>query len=165
MTALDQLKQGVHRTWSSISDGWSRLTDAAGQALTRFSPGKRESPEEHRDLARRNVGWGLLPVEVFDEGDRLEIRLEAPGLEREDFQVEVDEDRLHVAGEKRVERQHRDGDYHVAECAYGRFARVIPLPAPVKADSARARYHNGVLEISLEKTEDHRRRRIEIRSD
>ncbi|WP_372592164.1 Hsp20/alpha crystallin family protein [Guyparkeria sp.] len=164
MARLDQLREGFQRTWTSISEGWSRLTDAAGQAITRFTPGRHESGEGNRDLARRNVGWGLLPVEVFDQGERIEVRLEAPGLDRDDIEVEVIDDQLRIAGEKRIEREHRDGDYHVAECAYGRFARLIPLPAPVKADSARARYRNGVLDVTLEKSDGHRRRRIEVQS-
>lgn len=166
MTAFDQIREGFNRTWASISEGWSRLTDAAGQAITRFTPGRRESDsrEASRDLARRNVGWGLLPVEVFDQGENVEIRLEAPGLERDDFEVEVVDDQLLISGEKRVEHHHRDGAYHVAECAYGRFSRLIPLPAPVKADTARARYRRGVLEVTLEKAEDHRRRRIEVQA-
>ncbi|MCL7750157.1 Hsp20/alpha crystallin family protein [Guyparkeria hydrothermalis] len=71
---------------------------------------------------------------------------------------------LRIAGEKRVEREHRQGEYHVAECAYGCFARLVPLPAAVKADSAQARYRNGVLSVTLDKAEDSRRRRIEVQN-
>ncbi len=164
MATLERVREGFQRTWASISEGWSRLTDAAAHAITRFTPGQNAAGDAGQDLARRNVGWGLLPVEVFDEGERVEVRLEAPGLERDDFEVEVIDDQLRIGGEKRVERQHREGEYHVAECAYGHFSRLIPLPVPVKPESARARYRNGVLEVTLEKSDGHRRRRIEVQA-
>ncbi|MDG4867668.1 Hsp20/alpha crystallin family protein [Guyparkeria sp. 1SP6A2] len=86
------------------------------------------------------------------------MRLEAPGLKREDFEVEVLDDHLRVAGEKRSERHDHRGRYHVTECAYGQFERLIPLPEPVKADSARASYRDGVLQITLDKAGEKRRR-------
>ena len=162
MAAIDRIRDRFEQMGSSISEGWRRLTDAAGHAVTRFTPGHRESLEGSRDLDRRNVGWGLLPVEVFDQDGEIEVRLEAPGLERENFEVEVDGDQLRIAGEKRVEREHREGEYHVAECAYGRFARLIPLPAPVEADSATANYRNGVLTVTVKKAGGARRKRIEV---
>lgn len=164
MAAIDRIRDRFEQIGTSITEGWHRLTDAAGQAVTRFTPGHRESAEQAHDLDRRNVGWGLLPVEVFDQGDGIEVRLEAPGLEREDFEVEVEDDQLRIGGEKRVERTHQEGQYHVAECAYGRFARLIPLPAPVEADSARAAYRNGVLTVTLKKTGGTRRKRIDVQT-
>lgn len=88
MAAIDQLRDRFQQTWTSINEGWHRLTDAAGQAITRFTPGKRQAEEEGQDLAERNVGWGLLAAEVSERGDEIEVRLEAPGLKREDFEVE-----------------------------------------------------------------------------
>ena len=162
MTAIDRIRDRFEQIGTSIAEGWRHLTDAAGQAVTRFTPAHRESAEARHDLDRRNVGWGLLPVEVFDQDGKIEVRLEAPGLTRDDLEVEVHDDQLRIAGEKRVEREHREGAYHVAECAYGRFARLVPLPAPVKADSARAGYRNGVLTVTLEKAGGARRRRITV---
>jgi len=164
MAAIDRIRDRFEQIGSSISDGWHRLTDAAGHAVTRFTPGHRESAEHGRDLDRRNVGWGLLPVEVFDQDGQLEVRLEAPGLERDDFEVDVHDDQLRIAGEKRIEREHREGEYHVAECAYGRFARLIPLPEAVEADSARASYRNGVLTVTLKKAGGARRRLIDVQA-
>ncbi|MCL7744182.1 Hsp20/alpha crystallin family protein [Guyparkeria hydrothermalis] len=162
MAAIERIRDRFEQIGTSIAEGWRRLTDAAGHAVTRFTPSHRASDEEARDLDRRNVGWGLLPVEVFDQNAHIEVRLEAPGLEREDFEVEVHGDELRLAGEKRVQSRHQEGEYHVAECAYGRFARLIPLPTPVEADSAKASYRNGVLTVTLKKAGGARRRRIEI---
>lgn len=164
MAAIDRIRDRFEQIGTSITEGWHRLTDSAGQAITRFTPSHRESAEKGHDLNRRNIGWGLLPVEVFDQNAHVEVRLEAPGLERDDIEVEVLDDQLRIAGEKRVAREHREGEYHVAECAYGRFARLVPLPAPVKADSAKATYRNGVLSVTLEKAEGARRKRIEVQN-
>ncbi|MFO7808474.1 MAG: Hsp20/alpha crystallin family protein [Guyparkeria sp.] len=92
------------------------------------------------------------------------MRLEAPGPERDDIKVEVVDDHLRIAGEKDVERAHREGEHHVAECAYGRFARLFPLPAPVKTNSAKATYRNGVLSVTLEKAGRSRRIHIEVQN-
>ncbi|MCL7750156.1 Hsp20/alpha crystallin family protein [Guyparkeria hydrothermalis] len=92
MAAIDRIRDRFEQIGTSITEGWRRLTDAAGQAVTRFTPSHRESAEGSHDLDRRNIGWGLLPVEVFDQGGRIEVRLEAPGLEREDIEVEVVDD-------------------------------------------------------------------------
>lgn len=158
MAAIDRLRDRFQQTWTSINEGWQRLTDAAGQAITRFTPGKRQAEEEGQDLAERNVGWGLLAAEVSERDDEIEVRLEAPGLKREDFDVEVLDDHLRIAGEKRSERRDHRGHYHVTECAYGQFERLIPLPEPVKADSAQASYRDGVLQITLDKAGEKRRR-------
>ncbi|GIX22580.1 MAG: hypothetical protein KatS3mg121_1363 [Gammaproteobacteria bacterium] len=132
--------------------------ERAGRALTRFK--RRESDEPG---AATVVGWAVLPAEVVDEGERIRVRLEVPGLERDDFEILVEDDHLVVRGEKRAESTREAGDYWVRECVYGRFERVIPLPDPVDAGRAEARYRNGVLQVVLPKVAE-RRRRVRVRA-
>ena len=161
MATFQQLRQGVANAWDTISEGWRHLYRRAAGAITRFIPHKGETGE-NREIAVRSSGWGVLAAEVFDDDDQVIVRLEAPGLEREDFDIEVFEDTLIIRGEKRLTRERNEGRYHVLECAYGRFERAIPLPAEVEADRAAARYRNGVLRIELPKTASQRRHRIEV---
>jgi HSP20 family protein len=112
----------------------------------------------------RMASWGFLAADVFDDDDRIVVRLEAPGLRKDDFQIDLRDDVLVVRGEKRFERESSRGSYRMLQCAYGSFHRAIALPAPVKADRTRAVYREGVLRIELRKADGARVRRIAVQS-
>jgi HSP20 family protein len=165
MSTLHQLREGLSEAWDSLMDGWERLYRSASGAITRFTPGKRV-PEDERDagreIAERSTGWGVLAAEVFDDDNQIVVRLEAPGLDKSDFDLEVLDNYLVVRGEKQIERERTEGRYHVTECAYGRFERAIPLPDEVDSSQARANYKNGVLRIELPKAIPRRRQTINV---
>jgi len=165
MSTLQQVKEGLNEAWESLADGWQRLYRRASGAITRFTPGHGRNGNDARgssDLTVRSAGWGVLTAEVFDDNERIVVRLEAPGLDGEDFDIHVHDDYLVVSGEKHIERESNHGRYHVTECAYGRFERAVPLPAEVQSDAATASYKNGVLRVELPKSPTHRRRRINV---
>jgi len=165
MSTLDQLRQGLHEAWDNLVDGWNRLYRQAAGAMTRFTPAKkneRESGGEGWDVAVRSAGWGLLAAEVFDDDDRVVVRLESPGMDKSDFDLKVLDDHLIVRGEKRLERERREGRYHVTECAYGRFERAIPLPEKVDTLKAEASYRNGVLRVELPKAPPQQRKTVKV---
>jgi HSP20 family protein len=115
-----------------------------------------------KEIAARSAGWGVLAAEVFDDDDNIVVRLEAPGMEKTDFDLKVLGDRLLVRGEKHIERERTEGRYHVTECAYGRFERTIPLPERVDSDKAQASYKSGVLKVELPKAAPQRRAAIKV---
>jgi len=158
MATLTQLRQGLGQVWDNVVEGWNSLTRKASSAITRFSlPGKAGKDVDRRELdesSRRNVGWGVLAAEVFDDSKQVVVRIETPGMKRSDFEIEVVDDILIVRGEKRTERESTHGRYHVVECAYGRFERAIPLPAPVDQTKAKAKYRKGILRIELPKVQE-----------
>lgn len=155
MATLTQLRQGLGQVWDTVIEGWNKLTSRATNAVTRFSlPGKAGKKDDALELVesdQRSIGWGLLAAEVFDSRNRIIVRIEAPGMKRSDFDIEVVDDILIIRGEKKIERESDKGRYHVVECAYGSFERAIALPAPVNLDKARAKYRRGVLKIELPK--------------
>lgn len=157
-----QLRQGLNNAWDSLMDGWQHLRDLAGHAITRFTPDRKavESPADQ--IALSGSRWGLLTTEVQETDNEIEVRLEAPGMEIEDFDITVNDRYLIVRGEKHVEADRKEGGFHIMECAYGRFERAIPLPGDVQEDKARARYKRGVLRISLPKQESAKRRHIKV---
>ena len=110
----------------------------------------------------RSAGWGVLAAEVFDGDDSVVVRLEVPGMEKANFDLQVLDNHLRVRGEKRVERERNEGSYHVTECAYGAFERTIPLPEGAESNNARATYSNGVLRVELPKAESRHRRAIKV---
>lgn len=158
MFSMSNLGESLNRGWESLSHGWHQLINRAGNALTHFG-----RHDDERDIAPINSpSWGLMSAEVFDDADKVVIRLEIPGLSADDFNVSVIDNVVQISGEKRFEREQSKGEYYMLERAYGHFSRSIPLQHEVDADSADASYKNGVLRLELAKKPDQRRRRIEV---
>ena len=88
-------------------------------------------------------------IEVADEGDALLIRVEVPGVDPNDLDVELTPQHLTVRGEIRQSTQSGDQGVYHSERRYGRFQRTIPLPSAVDPDSAEATYRHGLLEVRL----------------
>lgn len=166
MNAMADLQRGLHRAWQSIGEGWNQLRDRAANAITRFNPVKHgDNVDTAEDLGvLRSARWSVLAADVQDRGDELIVRLEVPGMEAGDFDVSVIDDTLVVRGEKRLQREQTEGDYHIRECAYGSFQRAVPLPIAVDQDKAKAKYKRGVLNIILPKASHAQRRRINVSS-
>jgi HSP20 family protein len=167
MTNLtEHLKQGVEHAWQSLSEGWRELGQRTGGALTRFKRGSAPAAGAAGDDDFLPMsGWALMAADVFDDDDRIVVRLEAPGMRRDDFNVELHDNVLSVWGEKRFERESGRGRYREVQCAYGHFRRDVPLPVPVKADKTRASYRDGVLRVELPKADGARARRISVKVD
>lgn len=140
-----------------LAEGWAVLRDKAHNALTRF----RQSPED-QDGSTPGQAWGLLASDMVDNGDRLTVRIEAPGLAKDQIHVEIEKDQLIVTGEKRFEATRREGHVLITERAFGHFRRVLPLPVDVDAARTHAAYKDGVLAIDMPKVGVSERRKIEI---
>ena len=164
MSTLNEIREGLNEAWDTVVDGWQKLYRRAAGALTRYTPGKKSasSAEHSQELAVRSSGWGVLAAEVYDDEDKILVRLEAPGMEKGDFDLEISDDYLVVRGEKHIERERTEGRYHVTECAYGRFERAIPLPDEVETGKAKASYESGVLRVELPKSASRSRKRIKV---
>ena len=97
----------------------------------------------------QHTGGDYLPVESYVDGNTLVIKADLPGVDAKDIQVSVEGNQLTIKGERKAKQGHKQGDYFHQEVRYGSFARTMALPEGVKADEMKARYHNGVLEISM----------------
>jgi len=172
MTKLaEQLKQGADQAWESLAEGWRELSARASGALTRLWPEPAATPPQSAHEVNPADpgpgpfgGWAFMASDVFDDDDKVVVRIEAPGLRREDFNIELQRDLLTVWGEKRSDREFSRGRYSVVQCAYGSFRRDVRLPAAVQADKTRASYRDGVLRIELPKADEARARRIEVKA-
>lgn len=135
-------------------------------------------PLRHLESFRRDVGrlldpelwrttWfgqGVLPrVDVYETRDEVIVSCEIPGLRRsDDVHIEVQDRQVHISGVVEREEDREEDAFIQKERFYGRFARTVSLPAEVKAESARATYRNGVLEVRIEKADRARGRRINV---
>src|SRR5918998_2020251 len=102
----------------------------------------------------RMPGWsgGSWPsLEVTASDHEVRVSAELPGMDQKDVEVLVDEDVLTIRGEKKAETE--DQGRRFSERYYGRFERVIPLPFAVEQDKIAASFNNGVLTVTLPKSE------------
>jgi HSP20 family protein len=108
--------------------------------------------------------WAFLAADVFEGADKVIVRIEAPGMQREDFNVTLNGDMLTVWGEKRIDREVAEGQWRMVQSAYGNFRRDVPLPVSVQVDKTAASYRDGVLRIELPKSDEARPRRIAVKA-
>lgn len=108
------------------------------------------------------LGMWAPSIDVSETKEAVRIRAELPGLEAKDLDVSVSNDVLTIKGEKRQEREEKDEHFHRVERTYGAFVRSVQLPAAVASEKAKATFKNGVLTITMPKTEESKRRAIQI---
>ena len=88
-------------------------------------------------------------IEAFQRGDKYVVRVDLPGMKREDVTVEVGDEQLIIQGHRREERESTGGGYYRTERTYGSFFRSVPLPEGADPESAEASFRDGVLEITV----------------
>lgn len=152
---LENLKEDFGSLWDNIADGWRHLKASAAGALTRFKPGEKtnlpDTADVDDDFFVPGGSWAMLNGDMFEDENRLVVKLELPGMSKEDIDIEIHDDALVISGDKRFESERSQGRWRVMQCAYGSFRRVVPLPTSVKLDEVRASYKNGVLRVDLPK--------------
>src|SRR4051812_17146733 len=98
-------------------------------------------------------------IEVSQRDGNFVVRAELPGLKPEDVKLEIENDALVLQGERKIERKDDQGGVHRSEIRYGRFYRTIPMPEGANAEQARAKFENGVLEVTVPVPEEKTQRK------
>jgi HSP20 family protein len=137
------MRQGI----DEMDRWWSRLTGRAD--LSPFS---------------QAFGDWSPAIEAFQRGSEFVVRVEAPGMHRQDLTVEAGDDAITIRGERKQERREDKDGVFFTERSYGSFSRTIPLPPGAIGESAKASFQNGVLEVVMQAAspETRRTRRIDI---
>jgi|SRR5450830_1619221 len=167
MNMLDSLKQTgknigreINRAWESLSEGWHELLSRSSDALTHFTR-RKDGQAESSELATF-PRWSLLAGELEETGKDVVVRVELPGMDKDDCKIIIEGNMLHLSGEKRFERETNDSTFHVMERAYGSFERVIALPRNVNIEKAEASFKNGVLTVRLPKEGSDKAKSIQV---
>jgi HSP20 family protein len=88
-------------------------------------------------------------VEIFERDQKFIVRVDLPGLTKEDVKINVTHDELTIEGERKVEKEEKQEGFYRTERTYGTFFRRIWIPEHVKGEAAEAVFKNGVLEITM----------------
>jgi len=125
---------------------------------------RREFDRLLEELVPREEGERLFApvVDVYETDQDLVVKAELPGVKKENVEVSIRDNALHIKGEKKEEKEEKTETYHRVERVYGKFERVIPLPTDVKVEAAKAEFKDGVLEIRIPKAEGSKEKKIEI---
>lgn len=118
-----------------------------------------------RGIRRRAEGVGewYPSLDVAETKNDLVIKAELPGMDPKDIDISLSDGILTIKGEKKQEREEKEEDYHLIERSYGSFTRSVQLPKGVQSDKINASYKNGVLRVTLPKTEEAKKKEIKIK--
>lgn len=124
----------------------------------------------HREMDRLFRGFGepvlhrgVYPlINLYDDIEGFRVRAEVPGLDKESLDITATSDTLTIKGERR-KAEPENVSYHRRERDYGTFSRSLRLPEPINPDKVNAVYRNGVLDISLPRSEEAKPRKVVVK--
>ncbi len=106
-------------------------------------------------------GW-TSALDVFEDKDNIYVRAELPGMRKEDIDVSLHNGSLSLSGERKSEDKFKDAEVYRSERFVGRFQRTVTLPTPVAVDRIKAQYKDGILTVTLPKTEEAKPKHIDV---
>jgi HSP20 family protein len=101
-------------------------------------------------------------VDIREDQNSIVLEADLPGVKPEDFKLAIENNRLTLSGERRIEKESNSENFHRVERSYGSFSRTFRLPSTVSVDDARAEFKGGVLSVTLPKREEAKSREIKI---
>ncbi|HAV10920.1 MAG TPA: molecular chaperone [Dehalococcoidia bacterium] len=120
-------------------------------------------PSLWRHFASEEMAW-LPAIDVLEKEDKFIVKVELPGVKKEDIDVSIAGDMLTISGEKQAESEVKKKGYYYRESSYGSFSRSITMPPTVDASKIESSYDTGVLEITLPKAVDVKPKKVAIAS-
>ena len=110
------------------------------------------------------AGTFVPPVDVYEDEHNLVLKLEVPGVEEENLNIEWENNVLTVKGERKFEKEEKEENFHRIERRYGAFTRTFRLPNTVDGDKAEAHYDKGVLKVTVPKRAEAKPKQIKVAS-
>ena len=120
-------------------------------------------------FGRREHETGLTSwnprTDIVEDTEKFTLKMDLPGIRKDEIKISLVENTLTISGDRRIEREEKNRNYHRVERSSGSFSRSFTLPLTVKAEHIEAGYKNGVLEVYLPKTEEVKPKEITIKVD
>jgi HSP20 family protein len=117
------------------------------------------------ETVREDLSTFNPAVDLVDIDGSLQVKVELPGMKKDDVEISLKGDHLTIKGEKKEERQEKEQNRYYVGRTYGTFSRTLTLPTPVKSDQVKAIFENGVLVITLPKDEEEKVREFQVKVD
>ena len=117
------------------------------------------APRGEQDLTTGNF---VPPVDIYEDEHSVTLKVEVPGLDPKDVDVQVENHTLTIKGERKFEKEEKEENFHRIERRYGSFVRSFTLPSTVDTDNIKADYENGVLKVLLAKSAEAKPKQIKV---
>ena len=117
------------------------------------------------ETAEKGVSLLTPAIDVVDTPESIQVKVELPGVKKEDVEITFKDDVLTIKGEKKEEKEEKSENRYYVERSYGTFSRSITLPSSIKSDKVNASFKDGVLEVTLPKAEEEKVKKVEIKVD
>ena len=121
-----------------------------------------ESPLHQLTRASQRLSDWTPALDVYEERDYFTVKMELPGMKKEDIEVSFHEGSLSISGERKTETKHEETEVYRSERFFGRFQRTVSLPSTVDPAKVKASYKDGILSITLPKTEAAKPKHIDV---
>ena len=108
------------------------------------------------------TGSFVPAVDVYEDEHKVTLKLEIPGVNQEDVDVQLENNTLTVRGERKFEKEEKEENFHRIERRYGNFVRSFTLPNTIDTENVQASYENGVLKIELSKRAEAKPKQIKV---
>lgn len=143
-------------------------------ALVRYNPWQEMNSLQRQlnrlfDDALTSANWDdfgnlskIPAAELTQTDDALHLKLEVPGMEAKDLDIQVMADRVAIAGERKSETKTEEDGRTRSEFRYGKFSRVIPLPVRIQNTNVTADYKDGILNLTLPKSEEEKNKVVKV---
>ncbi len=141
--------------WSPIHD-MATLQNRLSALLQDFA-----EPEQGTEGAA-NVSSFTPPVDIYEDPQKLTIRLEVPGIREEDLDIRLENQTLTIRGERKFEKEEKQENFHRIERRFGTFVRSFTLPNTVDTETVKAAYDSGVLSIEVTKRAEAQPKQIKV---
>ena len=102
-------------------------------------------------------------VDITEHDDQYIVKMELPGVNKEEVKITLESNILTIRGEKKEEKETKKENYLRAERSYGSFQRSFTLPTTVKSDKIDASFKDGILNITLPKAEEAKAKQVEVK--
>ena len=109
-------------------------------------------------------GWSPA-LDLYDDKDSFLVSVELPGMKKEEIDISLHDGVLTISGERKHERENKEGETFRSERYFGKFQRSVSLPTGVDAGKVKASYKDGILSVFLPKLEEAKPRQIEVNVD
>lgn len=150
-----QIEVRHDRSVPVAGEAWRDFRNEIDHLFDRFSDGfesfSLEPFTKMQKLFRPGSGFAPMSVDVGENDKAYTITAELPGVEEKDIEVSVHDDMLVIKGEKHQEHEDKGRNRYVSERSYGMFQRMFGLPRGTKADKLQAKFHNGILSVTVPK--------------